>query len=476
MRRLTRNVTLIAGAVLMVLAFAGEAAAGRCATGLRSAKPGRFTPLRPLSRRVAPREVAPVVTEGAHVFATEHFRVLWGDDYPRFDPDWTDLDRDGVPRWVEEIAAALEAAYAAQVALGFPAPYGSDRYYLDAYVGNTGIRADGQQVTISSGYYAYTEIDTDYDVAYFVFNSDFSAHTSDESGVLRVTAAHELFHAVQRALGYPWNDEAAIPDSRWRLEGWWFEATATWMEEVCEPEVDDYVTYVRSFLSAPEEPMTSTNGVREYGAAIFPGYLWMRHGGPDLWVDVFSHALAEGLEPAIRGALAAQGGPELEDSVAAFWSLAAHPEDFWDDGAQFRTSSAPRLVRSAAAPPVAYSTSATTAPGRFGANLVSLEYAPASMGAEFAPLSPGSARIAVSGAGDAGVSVTELVSGSNVVETGSGGGGLYIAVVNTTGTEGDLAYSIELTSETTSGGVTVGASSGGGGGGGCFISTLRPSP
>ncbi len=474
MTRPTRNAVLIAGVALMVLAFAGEAAAGRCATGLRSARPDRFTPLRPVSRRMAPREVAPVPTAGAHVFATEHFRVLWGDDYPRFDPDWLDLDRDGVPRWVEEIAAALEAAYADQVALGFPAPYGSDRYYLDAYVGNTGVRADGQPVTISSGYYAYTEIDTDYDVAYFVFNSDFSAHTGDESGVLRVTAAHELFHAVQRAMGYPWDDEVAVPDSRWRQEGWWFEATATWMEEVCEPQVDDYVTYVRSFLSTPEEPMRSTNGVREYGAAIFPGYLWLRHGGPDLWVDVFSHALAEGLEPAIRASLAARDGTVLEDAVAAFWSLAAHPEDFWTDGAQFRTSSAPRLVRSAATLPVAYATSAATAPGRFGANLVSVEYAPASVEAEYAPVSPGSARVAVSGAGDAGVTVAELVSGSNVVETGSAGGGLYIAVVNTSGTEGDIAYSIEFTSETTSGGVTVGASGEGGGGGGCFISTLRP--
>jgi len=318
-------------------------------------------------------------------------------------------------------------------------------------------------VGLDQSYYAYTEIDTDYGVAYFIFSDDFSLHTDDEVAVLRATAAHELFHAVQRALGYPWDDEVRIPEIRWQDEMWWFEATATWMEEVVAPDVDDYVTYVRKFLAAPQEPLAGTGGLREYGASIFAGYLWLRYGAQDLWIDVFSHAFAKGLEPALRAALVARSAPSLEDVVAAFWSLAAHPEDFWADGAQFRTSSAPRLVRSAATLPLAYATSAATAPGRFGANLVSVEYAPASVGAEFAPVSPGSARIAVSGAGDEGVTVAELVSGSNVVETGSAGGGLYIAVVNTSGTDGDMAYSIEFTSESTSGG-------------GCFISTLRPGP
>ncbi|GAB6063082.1 hypothetical protein JCM30394_18120 [Deferrisoma palaeochoriense] len=421
----------------MLAGLAGEGWAARCGTGVRDRGPQvRFAPL---PRRAALREVAPVDTAGAHVLTTEHFRVLWGDGYDASDTDWGDSNGDGKPDWVGEWADALEDAYDTLVGLGFPAPYGSDRYYIDVYVGNTGVVVEGTPVLLDSSYYAYTEIDTDFGVAYMVVNDDFSAHTHDEAAVLRATAAHELFHAVQRSLGYPWDDEAAVPDSRWRKEGWWFEATATWMEEVVTPDVDDYVTYVKEFLSHPEEPLNSQDGLREYGAAIFPGFLWLRHGA-DLWVDVFSRAYEEGLEAVLDEALEAQAGTTLADTVAAFWSLAAHPEDFWPDGAEYRSTGVPRLSRDAAVLPLDYSTGFSSAPGRFGANLFRLPVTGTSLTVLFQPTSPGQARLAVSREGDPSAAVTDLSEGTRSVSVPGGDGPAYVALVNLG--EAGLNYSV----------------------------------
>ncbi len=439
---------------------------GRCATGLRGDKAGRFETARPLPRRSALRGVAPVPTRNASTFVTDHFRLLWGDAYDRSDPDWADADGNGRPDWVDETASALEYAYQETVDLGFPAPYGVGNYYLDVYFANTGVEVysteQGQWVTVTvdSSYYAYTEIDADYGVAYFVFNDDFSQHADDERSVLRATAAHELFHAVQRALGYPWDDEEQVSDTRWRNELWWFEATATWMEEVVTPDVDDYVTYVQRFLSRPEEPLNSQDGLHEYGAAIFPGFLWLRYGATDLWIDVFSNAFDEGLESALRTALDVRQGESLEDAVAAFWSLAAHPEDFWPDGEQFRAPAVPSLARAASTLPLSYTSSPSTAPGRFGANLFRLDRAPETLGVTFTPVNPATARLAVSRAGSSEIEVVDAPEGRTDIRV-SGEAPALLAMVNV----GESPLDFSLLVEGPDGG-------GSGGSGGCFVSAL----
>ncbi len=479
MRLLALIVLMIVGGVSAPWAHA----AGRCATGLRGAKPGRFDAVRPLPRQGAYRlEEAPVPFRNGTAALTDHFRLIWGNVYPATDPDWADADGNGRPDWVDAAGEAFEQAYQRFVGLGLPSPYGAGTYYLDVYFANTGLQVYSSEVgrfvdvTVSSDYYAYTEIDTDYGVAYFVVNDDFSPHSDDEQAVLQATAAHELFHAVQRALGYPWDDEVQVPDRRWRDELWWFESTATWMEEVVAPDVDDYVTYVRRFLAAPEEPLGGTDGLREYGASIFAGYLWLRHGAQDLWIDVFSHAFADGLEPALRAALRARGAPALEDVVAAFWSLAAHPEDLWPDGTLYHTSSAPRLSREADGLPLAYTSSPYSAPGRWGANLFRIESVPGSMSVELSTPVPAAARVAVSHQGSAEVTVLESPTEGtpSVVDTGRESAPVYVAVVNAAGSSTELDYTLDMGAAGLPGGSQGGdwERTDGGSGGGCFVNTL----
>lgn len=296
----------------------------------------------PLSKssRTALRVPAPIATIGATIpYTTDHFRILWGETFVTSDPDWVDPDQEGPrpPLWIEQLADALENAYAILVNLGFSTPYGVADYYLDVYVANTGLRVEGVSITLSSDYYAFTDIDTDYAVAYFVFNHDFSLHTDREIPVLRATAAHELFHAIQR-MDYPWDDEILIPDARFDQEAWWLESTATWIEEICEPDSDDYIQYIQNFLETPSESLTGSNGKHEYGVAMFAGFLWLKKGGPGLWQDILMAQFEKGVETALNNALVARKQGTFKESVAEFWSLAAHPQDTWPDGALYPPS------------------------------------------------------------------------------------------------------------------------------------------
>jgi hypothetical protein len=108
-------------------------------------------------------------------------------------------------------------------------------------------------------------------VGYCVLDNDFSPAqfpTGTPDGNLRVTAAHEFFHAIQYAYDY---DE----------DGWMMESTATWMEERVASDVDDNRQYLPySQLYTPYVPLDVFNprGFQQYGNWIFWEYLSSRFG------------------------------------------------------------------------------------------------------------------------------------------------------------------------------------------------------
>lgn len=85
---------------------------------------------------------------------------------------------------------------------------------------------------------------------------------------LRVTAAHEFFHAVQFAYDYG-------------EDPWMMEATATWMEERFADDINDnrqYLPYGQ--IGAPGQPLDTFNqgGFNQYGNWAFFEYLSSRFG------------------------------------------------------------------------------------------------------------------------------------------------------------------------------------------------------
>ena len=84
---------------------------------------------------------------------------------------------------------------------------------------------------------------------------------------LRVTTAHELFHAVQ--LRY-------LDLTSFSIVPFWFEASATGIEEIVIPDVDDYFSYLRKFTESTG--ISLNNMSSDYGAGLLFIYLYNHVG------------------------------------------------------------------------------------------------------------------------------------------------------------------------------------------------------
>lgn len=112
-----------------------------------------------------------------------------------------------------------------------------------------------------------------------------------EIGLMKVTAAHEFFHAIQ--LGY----RLGGPD--W---SWWLEASATFMEDEVFDAVNDYRNYLAAWANAPHLPLDTFNGTHEYGTVLFCKYLAERFG-PEVIQCIWKRRQDETALEAIDGAL-----------------------------------------------------------------------------------------------------------------------------------------------------------------------------
>jgi hypothetical protein len=167
----------------------------------------------------------------------------------------------GIPDWVVSTGEAAETAWARETALGFPAPpadngdgaeRGGDGRY-DVYICNLASPGLGElAATVAdppgSGF-SYAVVDNDYRAA--------EVAPLENAGLeqLRVTMAHELFHAIQIGAG------------RGRLPEWLAESTAVWMEgSVVPPDVDREIYRVALGGAGTETPYWRGGDLHEYGA------------------------------------------------------------------------------------------------------------------------------------------------------------------------------------------------------------------
>jgi hypothetical protein len=276
---------------------------------------------------------------------TVHVCFHWVDS-TRDAPPRADRDGDSVPDYVETAEAVLEEVWATEIdRYGYRPPktdaesinHGPDER-LDVYlvdVGDDGIYGycTTDDPNIGSGY-AYGDLS-----AYCVLDNDFTpaqfpgSTTPDEA--LRVTAAHEFFHAVQ--FGYD-----AYED------GWFMEGTAVWMEDEVYDEIDDNHQYLQaSALARPDVPLdlavrdfTDPLAGFQYGSFVFWRYLSERFGTPDVvrrvWeladdapggTDRYSLAAVE--------AMLLERNSAFRTTFAAFGAANVFPESFYEEGAVY---------------------------------------------------------------------------------------------------------------------------------------------
>lgn len=142
---------------------------------------------------------------------------------------------------------------------------------------------------------------------------------------LRVTAAHEFFHAIQ--FGYDYAED------RWLMEG-----TATWVEERVYDGIDDnrqYLPYGQ--VAKPAVPLDrfSPNGFSQYGSWAFFEYLSQRFG-TDVVRRIWSNADGSWRNHSLRAVKAALPRRQtFRDVFRAYAAANTVPQDTYAEGAHW---------------------------------------------------------------------------------------------------------------------------------------------
>jgi hypothetical protein len=237
-----------------------------------------------------------------------HFRI-WYVTSTHDSPDLVYTHGDTIPDWIHLCAQVFDHVWETVVdSLGYRSPpadgswygqedYGGDSRY-DVYVENL----DGHRV------YGYTQSEffvsggaPNAATSYVVVDNDYASYIypSPGEGGLMVTAAHELFHAVQFA--YDTLEER-----------FFMELSSTWMEEVVYDAVNDYYHYLAptgyaSIFSHPQLSLTTYNGLHEYSSCLWAHYLAKKFG-PDVIRDIWANCVQMKALDAMDQALGDRGG------------------------------------------------------------------------------------------------------------------------------------------------------------------------
>ncbi len=177
----------------------------------------------------------------------------------------TGVDKNDAQTFLED----LEYSWSVEVdELGWRAPSGSDDYLLVAYIQNDR----------TGGAITYFERCGGQDIPYIATGKD----SWDDPDWGATMAAHEFNHASQFGYG----------DAN---EFWWWEATATWMEDYVYPNTNYWSGYVTGYTDNPHIALGtySDNGDgfwHMYGMAIFAFYLDDYQGGHDTVMGTWEDA------------------------------------------------------------------------------------------------------------------------------------------------------------------------------------------
>ncbi len=188
---------------------------------------------------------------------------------------------DGIPDYVNRVSEIADSVYNfITVYLGFPPPPQDDFYpdggdsLYDIYIQELGL-----------SYYGYTQgeiaINAQSATSYLVIdnNYNFAPYSTRPLDAVRVTIAHEFFHAIHFGMDYTEYEGANTYNDPARL--YWWEMSSTWMEEAAYDAINDYYGYLKAFYDYPWlalQDFSIGNSLHPYGAAVFPIYLSEKFG------------------------------------------------------------------------------------------------------------------------------------------------------------------------------------------------------
>ncbi|UCH86831.1 MAG: hypothetical protein JSU97_10055 [Dehalococcoidia bacterium] len=277
------------------------------------------------------------------LYDTEHFVIHYttgSDGGAAADaPNLADGNTNGVPDYVEDFASYFEASYTFQVGTrGFsPPPDDAGQPPNDGNNRNPDGRYDVFVYNLDELYgYADSEdwpntpsrgfIGVNNDYAWVEPNEDVEGKIK---GAMKVTAAHELHHAIQNT--YDVNEE-------W----WWTETTATYMEDEVYPAVNDNYGYLWPWFDATDSQGLETESPETSDEAHENGnFIWAKRLTEDFGDDVIREIwvedqTADGLA-AIDNVLQTHGSTLVEE-FKEFATANFFLEDSYVDGADYRSA------------------------------------------------------------------------------------------------------------------------------------------
>jgi hypothetical protein len=214
----------------------------------------------------------------------------------------TDDNVNGIPDYVENLALYADSSYRTMITyLGYRIPP-SD--------GVAGGNSKYDIYTEDMPYYGYTQGESPGPEPWNDYTSYISVHNNfigfppnddpegDQKGAMKVTVAHEYFHAVQ--FGYD------IYESEWFME-----ISSVWMEDVVYDPVNDNYNYLPYFFNYPDVSLQATT-IHEYASFIWNTYLYQNFGYnliKDIWEGcIYGTAINE-----INTALQSRGSSRDEE-------------------------------------------------------------------------------------------------------------------------------------------------------------------
>ncbi|MCX6396413.1 MAG: DUF6055 domain-containing protein [Propionibacteriales bacterium] len=177
------------------------------------------------------------------------------------------------PTQAQTTANTMEYVFAKEVAgLAFNPPLRDSDNLYDVFLDQIG----------DEGYYGFctTETGTTLSTAWCGLDNDFSVNEfgAPPLNSLRVTAAHEFFHAIQFAY------DAGEDD-------WFMEGTAVWMEDQVYPAINDYLQYLNfSQLRNWKQSADFAGSLHRYGTVIFWKFLSERYKDVNIIRQVWNSA------------------------------------------------------------------------------------------------------------------------------------------------------------------------------------------
>jgi hypothetical protein len=206
-----------------------------------------------------------------------------------------DNNGNGVPDYVDTCAAVLDHIWAKEVdSLGYTPPPSDGSYPSGWPNGGDGLY-DIYMFNLGSSYLGATYPETTYAPApewvwtsFIEMDNDYTNYPAYHSRYdwLRVTAAHEFFHAIQ--MGYDAYENEVISETV--VHPYWMEMSATWMENEVYDYINDYIYYLPAFFNRPWISLRNFDGLHPYASVVWPMYLWERFGKDttdiikDIWI------------------------------------------------------------------------------------------------------------------------------------------------------------------------------------------------